>query len=276
LIIIGLAGLHRAGKSFFRNSQIPRLYGYSIVNKKELIIKLCRDFYSSKNIDLDEIIKNKIINSGLDLKNDQFLDLFNNLIWEFSNEWYEEHMYNNTHEVLFHLVKLANEIYGPKIVLDAVHNNLEWAVISEYVDKKGIIYFSTPKTIRESRPGVLDNDIVNKKNIKRIGYWFKDNSVPNLINGFSWCIDGTEDILKNNQSFALLDRCIEKDIDLYDVDLLTLKSKLENDYTICNYKSEIIDDLCEEINSSNQDNESLCLKLIKEKHVSQPCYGLKK
>ena len=44
LIIIGLTGLHRAGKSFFRNSQIPQLYGYNTVNKKELIINLCKKF----------------------------------------------------------------------------------------------------------------------------------------------------------------------------------------------------------------------------------------
>lgn len=271
MIIIGLAGLHRAGKSFFRNSQITQLYGYNIVDKKELIIKLCINFYLSKNIDLEEIIKKKIINSQLNLKNNQFLEVFNNIIWEYSNKWYEEQMHNNTYEVLFSLVKLANEMYGPKIVLDAVHNNLEWSIISEYADKKGIIYFYTPKIIRESRPGVLDNDTVNKKNVKRIGYWFKDNSVPNLINSFSWCIDGTEDILKNNQSFALLVRCIENDIDL-----LSQKSELDNNYKIFDYKSVIINDLFAEIKSCNQNNESLCLKLTKEKHKKQPCYGLKK
>ena len=52
LIIIGLTGLHRAGKSFFRNSQIPQLYGYNTVNKKELIINLCNKFYLYKNVDL--------------------------------------------------------------------------------------------------------------------------------------------------------------------------------------------------------------------------------
>ena len=44
LIIIGLTGLHRAGKSFFRNSQIPQLYGYNTVNKKELIIIYVKNF----------------------------------------------------------------------------------------------------------------------------------------------------------------------------------------------------------------------------------------
>lgn len=274
MIIIGLTGLHRAGKSYFRNSQIPQLCGYNTVNKKELIINLCKKFYLSKNIDLNQIIKDKIINNKTELKRAQQLYLFNKLIWEISNEWYEEQMYNHTYEVLFDLVNLASEIYGQKIVLDAVHNNMEWAVISEYVDKKGIIYFNTPKVIRESRPGELDNAVVNKKNINRIGYWFANNLVPNLINNFSWCINGTEDILKNSQSFALLAKCIEEGIDLQSADLLNLKNKLKIGHMIYDYKSEIIDDLCEEINLSSQDNEKLYLKLIKEKKNQQPCYGL--
>lgn len=276
MIIIGLTGLHRAGKSYFRNSQIPQLYGYNTVNKKELIINLCRRFYLNKNIDLTDIIKNEIINNKIELKNNQQLDLFNNLIWKISNEWYEEQIYNNTHEVLFNLVNLASEIYGNKIVLDAVHNNMEWAAISEYVDKKGIIYFNTPKVIRELRPGELNNDIVNKKNINRIGYWLASDSVPNLINNFSWCISGTEDISKNSQSFALLVKCIEEDIDLQNADLLVFKNKLKTDYMIYDYKSEIIDDLCEEISLSGQNNKDLYLKLMKVKQEQQPCYGLRK
>ena len=128
MIIIGLTGLHRAGKSFFRNSQIPQLYGYNTVNKKELIINLCKKFYLDKNVDLTEVIKDKIINNEIELKGNQQLVLFNDLIWKVSSEWYEEQIYNNTYEVLFNLVNLASENYGEKIILDAVHNNMEWAV----------------------------------------------------------------------------------------------------------------------------------------------------
>lgn len=80
MIIIGLTGLHRAGKSFFRNSQIPQLYGYNTVNKKELIINLCKKFYLDKNVDLTEVIKDKIINNEIELKGNQQLVLFNDLI----------------------------------------------------------------------------------------------------------------------------------------------------------------------------------------------------
>lgn len=177
------------------------------------------------------------------------------------------------------MVNLASENYGEKIILDAVHNNMEWAVISECVDKSGIIYFNTPKVIRESRPGELNNDIVNKKNINRIGYWFINNSIQNLVNNFSWCINGTEDIQTNSQSFALLAKCIEKGIDICNLqkaDLFTLKTELKMNYMIYNYKSEIIDDLCEEIGLLNQDNKNLYLKLMKVKKEQKPCYGLKK
>lgn len=279
MIIIGLTGLHRAGKSFFRNSQIPQLYGYNTVNKKELIINLCKKFYLDKNVDLTEVIKDKIINNEIELKGNQQLVLFNDLIWKVSSEWYEEQIYNNTYEVLFKLVNLASENYGEKIILDAVHNNMEWAVISECVDKSGIIYFNTPKVIRESRPGELNNDIVNKKNINRIGYWFINNSIQNLVNNFSWCINGTEDIQTNSQSFALLAKCIEEGIDICNLqkaDLFTLKTELKMDYMIYNYKPEIIDDLCEEIGLLNQDNKNLYLKLMKVKKEQKPCYGLKK
>lgn len=114
MIIIGLTGLHRAGKSFFRNSQIPQLYGYNTVNKKELIINLCKKFYLDKNVDLTEVIKDKIINNEIELKGNQQLVLFNDLIWKVSSEWYEEQIYNNTYEVLFNLVNLASENYGEK------------------------------------------------------------------------------------------------------------------------------------------------------------------
>lgn len=266
-------------KKFFRNSQIPQLYGYNTVNKKELIINLCKKFYLDKNVDLTEVIKDKIINNEIELKGNQQLVLFNDLIWKVSSEWYEEQIYNNTYEVLFNLVNLASENYGEKIILDAVHNNMEWAVISECVDKSGIIYFNTPKVIRESRPGELNNDIVNKKNINRIGYWFINNSIQNLVNNFSWCINGTEDIQTNSQSFALLAKCIEKGIDICNLqkaDLFTLKTELKMNYMIYNYKSEIIDDLCEEIGLLNQDNKNLYLKLMKVKKEQKPCYGLKK
>ena len=45
---------------------------------------------------------------------------------------------------------------------------------------------------------------------------------------------------------------------------------------IYDYKSEIIDDLCEEIGLSSQDSKNLYLKLMKAKKEQKPCYGLKK
>lgn len=273
MIIIGLTGLHRAGKSYFRYSRVSESYGYNVVNKKELIVKLCRSYYLSKNIDLDETIKKEIISKGLESNDKQFMNLFNNLIWKISNEWFGEQMYTNAQEVLYKLIKLANQLYGSKIVLDAIHNNLEWAVISDFADKQGLIYFNTSRIIRERRPGELNNDVVSRKNIKRIGYWFNDKSLPSLISSFSWCISGTEDILLNGQSFALLVRCIENDISLNNVRLLLTK---DCQYSIYDYKSEIIDDLCEEVMACNPYDENLHLRLIKEKNAINPCYGIKK
>ena len=66
----------------------------------------------------------KIINNEIELKGNQQLVLFNDLIWKVSSEWYEKQIYNNTYEVLFNLVNLASENYGEKIILDAVHNKM--------------------------------------------------------------------------------------------------------------------------------------------------------
>ena len=93
------------------------------------------------------------------------------------------------------------------IVLDAVHNNIEWQVINKIIQTPVLAVVTTPEHIRINRREVDDD----KKDIKRIEYWHSkiDNEYSCLLAEAGWSFNGASSLATNEQSFKELIELLE-------------------------------------------------------------------
>lgn len=192
-MLIGLTGLHRTGKSYFRQSGIAEKYGFVVANKKQLVVELF--LTSISNPDEYEAVSFDDANFN------------NSKLWKDANSWYGSQMKENPIYITEKIVDFATEKYGEDVVLDAVHNNLEWDIIQKHVPSSALLLFATPQEVRETRTGVDTVEEVDRKNLKRISFWNSSEELPSLPCFASWCIDGSQPIEKIEENFVKFVSC---------------------------------------------------------------------
>lgn len=157
-MLIAMTGLHGAGKSYFV-SNIPAKYGFKVYNKKEIIKFLCK-----KKTGRDD--------------------------W---GQWYKEEFNKdarNMTEMILSCIDLNEDV-----ILDAVHSDLEWGIITSCVPNAELIGVITPEFIRQQRrePGDIEKDK------KRKEYWHNGGGC--LLAELSWTLNGGASLEFNDKAF---------------------------------------------------------------------------
>ena len=157
-MLIALTGLHGAGKSYFANNIIAK-YGFDICSKKDLVRYICKEKTGSED-------------------------------W---TEWYRNEFNKNAYETTRLILSYLD--LNQDIVLDAVHSDLEWKIITSLVPNAELIGIITPDFIREARREEGDLE----KDKKRIGYWHNGGGC--LMSELSWSFNGGASLEINEKLF---------------------------------------------------------------------------
>ncbi|MEK7576078.1 MAG: hypothetical protein AAB482_00105 [Patescibacteria group bacterium] len=169
-MIIVLTGLHGCGKSHL--SRIFETYfEWTHVNKRHILEELFgKSFSSPESIE--------------------------------SIQWYRN-IYRTVGSSELMAMVLAKIVSVPKIVLDAVHNPLEWDVIKSSGRRAILTGVFTPQIVRNARNSPLDRVL----DIKRTHYWHAsfDESFRCLMSEIEWAFTGTNnDELQVQECAALI------------------------------------------------------------------------
>ena len=82
-----------------------------------------------------------------------------------------------------------------KIILDAIHSDLEWKIIKSIVKDAELVQITTPEFIRKQRREEGDEE----KDKKRMGYWHNGGGC--LISEVSWTFNGGASLELNEKMF---------------------------------------------------------------------------
>lgn len=118
-MLVGITGLHGAGKSYFCNT-IPPKFGFKVFSKKQ---------------ELAKIYKNK---TGRD-------DWIN---------WYRREYEKDPKKVTEFILLGVNK--SENVIFDAVHSPLEWQIIKDNFPNTELIEIVTPESIRLQRINTMD------------------------------------------------------------------------------------------------------------------------
>lgn len=166
-MLIALTGLHASGKSYFANN-IPVKFGFKVYNKKEIVKYICKEKTGRED-------------------------------W---NEWYREEFNKNAYNVTNLILSYIN--LDENIILDAVHSDLEWRIISSIVPNAELIGIITPDFIRQQRREEGDLE----KDEKRIKYWHNGGGC--LLTNLSWTINGGASLKINEEMFKEFLQYVQK------------------------------------------------------------------
>lgn len=166
-MLLAITGLHASGKSYFANN-IPPKYGFKVYNKKDIVKHICKKETGRED-------------------------------W---NEWYKEEFNKNAENMTRKIISYIN--INENIVLDAVHSDLEWSIISNLVPNSELVGIITPELIRKSRQEEGDEE----KDKKRIKYWHNGGGC--LLANLSWCFNGGASIEINERMFEEFLEYIDK------------------------------------------------------------------
>lgn len=180
-MLIALTGLHAAGKSHFTHT-IPEKFGFSVYNKKEVIVTICQNETGRKDWDV----------------------------------WYRDEFrkdpYLMTSKIISVIPKSENSI------LDSVHSYNEWQIIKQIREECFLSVVVTPKLIRSLR-WEKDDKI---KDLQRIKYWHSvyGEELGCLLAEADWSFNGAASQELNEKGFKELigllsrKRCISHQIPL--------------------------------------------------------------
>lgn len=157
-MLIALTGLHASGKSYFANN-IPVKYGFKVYNKKEIVEYICKEETGRED-------------------------------WA---KWYREEFNKDPYNMTKMILEYIN--LEENVVLDAVHSDLEWGIISTIVPNAELIGIITPDFIRQQRREEGDQE----KDKKRIKYWHNGGGC--LMTDLSWTINGGASLQINEEMF---------------------------------------------------------------------------
>ena len=165
MTILGITGLHAAGKSYMLQ-RIPQKFGFTVYNKKEIIADLCEHETGSKE------------NWG---------------------EWYKKEFNAEPESITF---KILNRVQGDKVILDAIHSNREWNIIKQIQPGALLLNVTTPQCVRDLREEPGDK-IKNIQRIKYWHSVYGD-TFGCLLSQVDWSFNGAASLATNTANFAEL------------------------------------------------------------------------
>ncbi|MFA6119700.1 MAG: hypothetical protein WC688_07290 [Parachlamydiales bacterium] len=172
-MIIGIAGLHGAGKSFLANIMSTKLK-WRVVNKRDAMKKIYK-----KQPPVDD------------------------LTWE---EWYRV-LYGKVGAFNM-MVMILDELIKEKrcfpIILDSVHNTDEWRAIKYAYPESILVGVFSPKRVRSARNEQGDEEL----DTKRIIYWHENilGELSCLLSEVEWAFSGCDSAnLQLRKCYALRD-----------------------------------------------------------------------
>jgi len=154
-MIITLTGLHGSGKSHL-SGILKREFGWTYVNKRRVLEKLF-----GKHFPTPESVE--------------------------SIQWYRDVYQSVGAGELMSLV-LSQIEADSNVVLDAVHNPIEWTVVKSSGKNVVLAGVFAPQEVRDARNTSLDA-VLDRK---RIGYWHdsQDSSLQCLMTKVDWAFSG--------------------------------------------------------------------------------------
>ena len=157
-MLVALTGLHGAGISYFANN-IQIKFGFKIYNKKEIIQYICK-----RETGRDD--------------------------W---GQWYKEEFNRDPYKITEDILSCID--LNDNVILDAVHSDLEWKIISSMVPNSEIIGVITPEFIRKQRREIGDVE----KDKKRLAHWHNGGGC--LLSELSWTFNGGASLELNEKIF---------------------------------------------------------------------------
>lgn len=165
MIILGITGLHAAGKSYMLQ-RIPQKFGFTVYNKKEIIADMCEAYTGNRE------------NWG---------------------EWYKKEFNKEPESMTF---KILSRLVGDKVILDAVHSNREWGIIKQIQPGALLLNVTTPQSVRDLREEPGDK-IKNIQRIKYWHSVYGD-TFGCLLSQVDWSFNGAASLATNTANFAEL------------------------------------------------------------------------
>ena len=165
-MLVVLTGLHCSGKRYLTHN-VPQKLGFKVFNKKDIVASLC-----------------KLEGKGED--------------WQL---WYTEEFNKNPYVMTAKIIECLP--IDENVVLDAVHSNIEWDIITQLVADSVLAVFISSDGDRKQR-WASEKDIF-KKDAKRIGFWHTDIDRNDcLLVKIGWSFDGTASLEENEKHFREL------------------------------------------------------------------------
>lgn len=165
MTILGITGLHAAGKSYMLE-RIPKEFGFTVYNKKEVIADIC------------EMITG---------------------VREQWSDWYKKEFNDNPAKMTF---RILSRLQSDKVILDAVHSHKEWQLIKQVSPSALLLNVTTPQIVRDTREEPEDKI----KNIQRIKYWHSvyGDTFGCLLSEVDWSFNGAAPLENQRQNFREL------------------------------------------------------------------------
>jgi len=162
MILLGITGLHAAGKSYMLQ-RVPKEFGFTVYNKKEVIADIC------------ELVTG-------DREN-----------W---SDWYKKEFNDNPAKMTF---RILSRLQGDKVILDAVHSHREWQLIKQVNPAALLLNVTTPQQVRDTREEPGDK-IKNIQRIKYWHSVYGD-TFGCLLSEVDWSFNGAAPLESQKQSF---------------------------------------------------------------------------
>lgn len=162
MILLGITGLHAAGKSYMLQ-RVPKKFGFTVYNKKEVIADICEMITGDREQ------------------------------WD---KWYKKEFSDNPAKITF---RILSRLQGDRVILDAVHSNKEWELIKEMNPNALLLNVTTPQIVRDAREEPEDK-IKNIQRIKYWHSVYGDTPSC-LLSKVDWSFNGAASIESQEQTF---------------------------------------------------------------------------
>ena len=165
MTILGITGLHAAGKSYMLE-RIPKEFGFKVYNKKEVIADICEMITGDR---------------------------------EQWSQWYKKEFNDNPAKMTF---RILSRLQGDKVILDAVHSHREWQLIKQVSPEALLLNVTTPQLVRDTREDPGDK-IKNIQRLKYWHSVYGD-TFGCLLSEVDWSFNGAASLENQRQNFAAL------------------------------------------------------------------------
>ena len=165
MILLGITGLHAAGKSYMLQ-HVPQEFGFKVYNKKEIIADICEQMTGTRD------------NWG---------------------EWYKKEFNSDPYKMTFRII---SRLEGKRVILDAVHSHKEWQIIKQLAPNALLMNVTTPQCIRDTREEP-DDKIKNIQRIKYWHNIYGEH-MGCLLSEVDWSFNGATPLETQKETFRQL------------------------------------------------------------------------